>query len=70
MSWVQTGNIQGPPGTFTGSIPDPLVLNEIHAGVTLYVGSHARFVALVNGVRLEVMDGTGAWIPQNQWTES
>lgn len=34
-----------------------------------YVGSKARFVALSNGVRLEVQDTGGAWQKQVEYTE-
>lgn len=35
----------------------------------LYIGSRARFTALDNGVKLEVMDDSGNWKTQIAWTE-
>jgi hypothetical protein len=37
---------------------------------TLYIGSKARFVALANGIQLEVQNSGGTWIVQNQWIEA
>src|SRR5215472_11820119 len=36
---------------------------------TIYIGGHARFVQLTNGLKLEIMDNTGTWIQQGNWTE-
>jgi len=35
----------------------------------VYITNLARYVALVNGVRLEVKDSGGVWQPQQSWTE-
>jgi hypothetical protein len=35
----------------------------------VYISSMARYVALSNGVRLEVKDSGGVWQPQQTWTE-
>jgi hypothetical protein len=50
-----------PPAGIT-EIPDPLQVN------TLLIGPNARLVALPNGVKLEIWNGT-AWIEQIQYTE-
>jgi hypothetical protein len=77
-------NIKGPPGPTgaTGAqgpagpqgpaatIPEPLIVNELQAGSMIYVGTKMRLVGLANGGKLEVMDGTGAWIVQSRWTEA
>ena len=36
---------------------------------TLYIGDKARFVALSNGLRLEVQDAGLVWRTQVEWTE-
>jgi phage baseplate assembly protein W len=53
---------EGPAGE--PIIPDPLTLNQ------LFIGAKSRVTALPNGCIIEVQDGTGAWIPQQQYTES
>lgn len=35
----------------------------------LYIGARARFVALSNGLKLEVQDDLGTWHTQISWTE-
>jgi hypothetical protein len=35
----------------------------------VYITDKARYVALINGVRLEVKDSGGVWQPQEAWTE-
>jgi hypothetical protein len=61
--WTPVGNIKGAPGD-PATLPDPLVVDE------LYIGAKARFVALPNGMKLEVMDSGGVWRIQAQWTET
>jgi uncharacterized protein len=53
---------QGPAGTAT--VPDPLTVNQLN------VGAKSRVTALPNGCKIEVQDGTGAWILQAQYTET
>jgi hypothetical protein len=36
----------------------------------VYISPMARYVSLSNGVRLEVKNTSGTWIPQEQWTET
>jgi len=63
--WTLAANIKGPqgdPGAVTG-IPDPLILNEIHANVTLYIDDKLRYVATPAGGNLEWYNGT-AWVTQ------
>ena len=65
MAWTNVGNIKGPkgdPGDVAG-IPDPLVLNEMHANNTLYINGKLRWVATPAGGELQWFNGT-AWIPQ------
>jgi hypothetical protein len=56
-------------------IPDPpLVIPALSIAVLtiteiLYVGANARFVALNNGVQLEVKNSAGEWIVQQEFTE-
>jgi hypothetical protein len=39
-------------------------------GLVWYIGDHARFTALPNGVKLEILqDSSGNWIEQSRWTE-
>jgi hypothetical protein len=35
----------------------------------LYVGIKARFVFLLNGIKLEVQDSSNVWQLQTEWTE-
>lgn len=45
--------------------------STVIAGSPWYIGDHARFIALANGVSLEVLqDSTGTWIEQLRWEES
>ena len=48
----------------------PLAFGETLECDQIYIGTKARFVALANGVKLEVKDGGGFWQIQQQWTES
>lgn len=41
----------------------------ITARQVLYIGTHARFVALDNGVALEILDSGNIWQRQNAWIE-
>jgi hypothetical protein len=67
-SGMATGSQQPLPPDM--SVPDPLVLNEIHAGQLLYVGNKMRFVGMGNGGRLEVLGSDGVtWTIQSQWTQ-
>jgi hypothetical protein len=50
--------------TTTSTTPD-----EIDAGTFLYVGEKMRLVAMTNGVRLEIQDGSGNWITEDTWSE-
>jgi hypothetical protein len=58
-------NIKGP----AGGVADPLNVNQLNAGTAVYIGTKARFVALTNGVKLEVQDSGGVWRIQAQWTQ-
>jgi hypothetical protein len=61
--WTQgTGAAPGQPPT--GWWSDTVTVNQ-----TLYIGGYARFTALSNGLKLEVMDNSGIWQTQAQWTE-
>jgi len=60
---------KGDPGD-VGGIPDPLILDEIQVGTTLYIGPKMRFTKLDNGGKLEVKDGSNNWILQTEWTET
>lgn len=53
------------------------VLNTITGGAspvggatTINVGNKARFIALSNGIRLEVQNSSGVWITEAEWTEA
>lgn len=40
-------------------------------GSVWYIGDHARFTALANGVKLEILqDSSGTWKEQTRWTET
>lgn len=45
-------------------MPDTLIAKDY-----VYIGTHARLVALPNGVKLEIKDTNGNWIEQRSWTE-
>ncbi len=36
----------------------------------VYLGTKARLVPLTNGLAVEILDGTGIWVRQAQWTEA
>ncbi len=40
------------------------------ADSTFYLGTKARLVPLTNGLAVEILDGTGTWVRQAQWTEA
>jgi phage baseplate assembly protein W len=63
--------VPGPPGPAgaPATIPDPLVIGTLQAGTQVYIGAKMRIVGMANGGRIEVQDGTGAWIVQAQWTQ-
>lgn len=61
----QTSSTTTPDSTSdTGSTSGDVVT----AGSYLYIGDHARLVALDNGLRLEVKEGD-TWVDQGEWTE-
>ncbi len=53
----------------TTAAPSSTTPDEIDAGTFLYVGEKMRLVAMTNGVRLEILDGTGHWITEDTWSE-
>jgi phage baseplate assembly protein W len=59
---------EGPPGE--PIIPEPLLVGELKAGSTVYIGQKLRVVGLANGGQLEVQDSSGDWIVQSRWTET
>lgn len=60
---------KGDPGSIE-NIPDPLIINEVQVGTTIYIGQKMRVTKLINGGRLEVQNSASNWIVQSEWTES
>jgi len=51
--------------------PTPSGVPTFLIGSIWYVGDHARFTALANGMKLEILkDSTGLWVEQTRWTET
>jgi hypothetical protein len=48
----------------------PSAFDELVIRKVLYIGTRARFVALSNGVALEVLDSGNIWQRQTAWTEN
>ena len=57
-------------GIGDGFTVEPMAFGDTLECDVIYIGVKARFVALANGVKLEVKDGAGFWQIQQQWTES
>lgn len=60
----------------SGISTEPVVVGQLTTEDTitaenyLYIGSHARLVATATGMRLEVKDSGGNWLPQSEWSEA
>lgn len=48
----------------------PDALDKLTVRDVLYIGTHARLVALDNGVALEVLDSGNIWQRQAEWIEA